>query len=253
MTASPWQNFVATPYGGSFLLPHADQEYLFGFYLELPPQVRAHLAADETGHTLLSVLARHNIPEAQAPQIALAVWYAVVGQQDLTALPKLFPKALNLSPTTRKALAEDLTGEILAPVAEELQEYWQQTDRQGRALFTAYQGLPARVRTHLSSEAAEEKLRAVLQRHQLPAERGSGVAAGLFYTVTALRDFSLLPDLLASILELPADEAQALARDVEQEVLAPVKKDIEQYWQGAARGGRGSRRRGPSKTGLKKE
>lgn len=43
-----------------------------------------------------------------------------------------------------------------------------------------------------------------------------------------------LPSLLSTELKLPNDKAQAMAREIEQDLFGPVRKELEEYWRKGA-------------------
>jgi hypothetical protein len=95
-------------------------------------------------------------------------------------------------------------------------------------LYDEIGNLPDTVRALLGAESTGAFLRGVTKRYGLPEAKSARIA---FTLVQWAIDRVELPKVFAATLSLPPDKAQAMAAEIERDLLAPVQGDVQQYWQ----------------------
>ena len=97
--------------------------------------------------------------------------------------------------------------------------------------------LPGKVRVMLFAPNTGAFTRGLVKGYGLAEEKSAVAALAVLRVAIGEKAVAQLPSLLSTELKLPNDKAQAMAREIEQDLFGPVRKELEEYWRRDNKGG----------------
>jgi hypothetical protein len=91
--------------------------------------------------------------------------------------------------------------------------------------------LPTAARQLMTSNQAGAFTRGLAKSYSLPVERAADIAFTIVKVALGKVSLAELPWALAATLKLPESQAQRMAYEIEQDLLAPIRQALEEYWQ----------------------
>lgn len=91
--------------------------------------------------------------------------------------------------------------------------------------------MPKSIRDMLASAHSASFIRGLYKLYKLPPEQGQTIAYAVLQVALGEKTLAQLSGRLAAKLPLPEDSAQKMAAEIEQDLMRPVRKDLERYWQ----------------------
>lgn len=108
--------------------------------------------------------------------------------------------------------------------------------------------LPRSVRNLFVSERTGAYIIGLAKAYKLSTDHAPVIAFIVLRIGFGDKVLAQLPSLLSTELKLPNDKAQKMAREIEEDLFGPVRKELEEYWRRQKSGppvGRGSLAGGP--------
>jgi len=90
--------------------------------------------------------------------------------------------------------------------------------------------LPPAVMKVMSAAETGAYIRGLIKSAGLPAEKTAPVAFNVLRVALGRKTLEQLPSLISTEAGLPNDKAQKMAREIEEDLLGPVKEELTKFW-----------------------
>lgn len=90
--------------------------------------------------------------------------------------------------------------------------------------------LPRSVKNLFVSERTGAYIIGLAKAYELSTDHAPVIAFIVLRVGFGDKTLAHLPSLLSTELKLPNDKAQAMAREIEEDLFGPVRKELEEYW-----------------------
>ena len=102
------------------------------------------------------------------------------------------------------------------------------SNEQKQLLETSFT-VPKRIKVLLTSSGTGAYLRGLTKNYRVLAENTPRVAFNVLQIAIGEKTVAQLPSLLSTELELPNDKAQQMAKEIEEDLLAPIMPELTKY------------------------
>ena len=90
--------------------------------------------------------------------------------------------------------------------------------------------LPKNASNILFSPATGAYIRGLTKSHNLPTEHAPIIALIIVRLVTREITIDQLPSIISTEVKTPNDKAQRIAKEIEEDLLGPIKEELEEFW-----------------------
>lgn len=104
------------------------------------------------------------------------------------------------------------------------------SERESDPYFNKIAVMPARLKGLMTSINTGAFIRGLATAYQIPSEKASSIAVQIVQIAVGENTLAQLPSLLSTKLKLPNDKAQKMAKEIEEDLLKPVRKELEEFW-----------------------
>lgn len=96
--------------------------------------------------------------------------------------------------------------------------------------FKKVAAMPDRIKNLMTAFSTGAFIRGVAAAYNILSDRVPRIAIQITKIAVGEKRLAQLPSLLSTELKLPNDKAQAMAREIEEDLFGPVRKELEEYW-----------------------